>query len=210
MSNCQGLSLHPRPPLRGRQRARRDRASIAWTTPTATASSMTTELIRGSRRRHGRARPARDRARARTAGSTTTTATTPTCKPPIDPASPVNIAYEGELLPHYNDSRGHAAGIMAPGGEIYRSDDDGQDLEARRRRLPQPVRLRLQSRRRALHVRQRHGVGRRPALVSPRPRQSLPARRRVRLAQRLGQVAGVLLRQPARASSTWAGAARRA
>jgi len=45
--------------------------------------------------------------------------------PPIDPASPVNVAYEGELLPHYNDSRGHAAGIMAPGGEIYRSDDDG-------------------------------------------------------------------------------------
>ena len=47
-------------------------------------------------------------------------------KPPIDPASPVNVAYEGELLPHYNDSRGQAAGIMAPGGEIYRSDDDGQ------------------------------------------------------------------------------------
>jgi putative heme-binding domain-containing protein len=47
-------------------------------------------------------------------------------KPPIDPASPVNAAYEGELLPHYNDSSGHAAGIMAPGGEIYRSDDDGK------------------------------------------------------------------------------------
>ncbi len=47
-------------------------------------------------------------------------------RPPIDPASPVNVAYEGELLPHYNDSRGHAAGIMAPGGEIYRSDDGGQ------------------------------------------------------------------------------------
>jgi putative heme-binding domain-containing protein len=47
-------------------------------------------------------------------------------KPPIDPASPVNVAYEGELLAHYNDSRGHAAGIMAPGGEIYRSDDDGK------------------------------------------------------------------------------------
>ncbi len=47
-------------------------------------------------------------------------------KPPIDPASPVNVAYEGELLTHYNDSRGHAAGIMAPGGEIYRSDDEGK------------------------------------------------------------------------------------
>ena len=46
-------------------------------------------------------------------------------KPPIDASSPVNVAYEGELLPHYDDSRGHAAGIMAPGGEIYRSDDEG-------------------------------------------------------------------------------------
>lgn len=45
--------------------------------------------------------------------------------PPIDPASPVNVAYEGELLSHFNDSRGHAAGIMAPGGEILRSDDRG-------------------------------------------------------------------------------------
>ena len=45
---------------------------------------------------------------------------------PIDPASPVNVAYEGELLPHYNDPTGHAAGIMAPGGEILRSDDDGK------------------------------------------------------------------------------------
>ena len=52
-------------------------------------------------------------------------------KPPIDPKSPVNAAfrYEGELLPHYNDARGHAAGIMAPGGEIYRSADDGQTWE---------------------------------------------------------------------------------
>ena len=49
-------------------------------------------------------------------------------KDPIEPASPVNAAfrYEGELLPHYNDGRGHAAGIMAPGGEIYRSTDDGK------------------------------------------------------------------------------------
>lgn len=48
--------------------------------------------------------------------------------PLIDPASPVHASsmYEGELLPHYNDARGHAAGILAPGGEIYRSPDDGK------------------------------------------------------------------------------------
>lgn len=49
-------------------------------------------------------------------------------KDPIDPRSPVNetFNYEGELLPHYPDARGHAATIMAPGGEIYRSTDDGK------------------------------------------------------------------------------------
>ncbi len=46
----------------------------------------------------------------------------------VDPRSPVNepFRYEGELLPHYNDARGHARGVMAPGGEILRSDDDGK------------------------------------------------------------------------------------
>lgn len=47
-------------------------------------------------------------------------------KAPIDPKSAANVAYEGELLPHYNDSRGHATGIMSPCGEIYRSTDDGR------------------------------------------------------------------------------------
>ncbi|MDR3619017.1 MAG: HEAT repeat domain-containing protein [Paludisphaera borealis] len=47
-------------------------------------------------------------------------------KPPIDPASPMNVLYEGELLPHYGDPRGHAVGIKAPGGEISRSDDSGK------------------------------------------------------------------------------------
>ncbi len=47
---------------------------------------------------------------------------------PIDPKSPIDpkIRYEGELLPHYDDARGHAAGIMAPGGEIDRSEDGGK------------------------------------------------------------------------------------
>lgn len=46
-------------------------------------------------------------------------------KPPINLDSPVNVIYEGELLDHFNDPRGHAAGIMAPGGEIMRSADSG-------------------------------------------------------------------------------------
>jgi putative membrane-bound dehydrogenase-like protein len=49
-------------------------------------------------------------------------------KDPVDPRSPVNAAflYEGELLPRYGDPRGHAVKIRAPGGEIYRSDDEGK------------------------------------------------------------------------------------
>ena len=52
-------------------------------------------------------------------------------KADIDPSSPVDATfrYEGELLPHFNDGRGHAAGIMAPGGEIYRSPDDGESWQ---------------------------------------------------------------------------------
>ena len=38
----------------------------------------------------------------------------------------MNVAYEGELVPHFDDPRGHAFGIMAPGGEILRSDDMGK------------------------------------------------------------------------------------
>ncbi|MDB5350395.1 MAG: hypothetical protein JWN86_1642 [Planctomycetota bacterium] len=44
----------------------------------------------------------------------------------VDPKSPSNIAYEGELLPHLPDPRGHANTIKAPCGEILRSDDDGK------------------------------------------------------------------------------------
>ncbi len=44
----------------------------------------------------------------------------------IDPLSPHNVAYEGEVLPHLNDPRGHAVGIKAPAGEILRSVDEGK------------------------------------------------------------------------------------
>lgn len=48
---------------------------------------------------------------------------------PIAADSPAAIAYEGELLGHYDDPRGHAVGIKAPGGEIYRSPDKGKTWE---------------------------------------------------------------------------------
>ncbi len=70
-----------------------------------------------------------------------------------------------------------------------------QGVGADRGRHAEPVRHRLQPRRRAVHLRRRHGVGHRRALVSAHARQPRHQRRRVRLPQRLGQVAGLLHRQ---------------
>ena len=104
---------------------------------------------------------------------------------------------EDVLLPRLNDANGHAANILAPGGCIWRLDADGRNPALVAGRLPQRVRRRLQPQRRAVHLRQRHGVGRGPAVVSAGARQPLSARRRLRLAHRLGQHAGLLHRQPA-------------
>ncbi len=38
----------------------------------------------------------------------------------VDPDSPLNRFYEGQLLPRYADANGHAAGVLAPGGTVAR------------------------------------------------------------------------------------------
>ena len=106
---------------------------------------------------------------------------------------------EDVLLPRLNDANGHAANILAPGGTIWRMDNDGKNMSPGRGRLPQSLRRRVQPRRRAVHLRQRHGMGRGPAVVSAGARLPLPAGRRLRLAHRGGQHAGLLPRQPAAA-----------
>ncbi|MEM8946847.1 MAG: HEAT repeat domain-containing protein [Planctomycetota bacterium] len=46
------------------------------------------------------------------------------------PQSPYRNAYEGDLIkPRYDDPRGHAVGIPAPGGTIFRTDADGSFVE---------------------------------------------------------------------------------
>ena len=42
--------------------------------------------------------------------------------------SPVQKLYEADLLPRYEDPSGHAAGVKAPGGTIWRLDPDGPHL----------------------------------------------------------------------------------
>ena len=125
MQELPGAGVHSRLAVRGRQRSARARASTAWAIPTRMAVFEQCELVRGAAGGMGEHGP-----HAIALGPDGplyyNNGNHAHLKPPIDPASPVNVAYEGELLPHYNDSRGHAAGIMAPGGEILRSDDDGK------------------------------------------------------------------------------------
>src|SRR5262249_40834891 len=49
---------------------------------------------------------------------------------PMGPHSPYATPYEGELIvPRYEDPQGHAAGILAPGGTILRTDINGSFVE---------------------------------------------------------------------------------
>ena len=49
---------------------------------------------------------------------------------PLDPHSPYANPYEGDLVqPRYEDPQGHAAGVMAPGGTILRTDAKGSYVE---------------------------------------------------------------------------------
>lgn len=46
------------------------------------------------------------------------------------PQSPYRNAYEGDLVkPRYDDPRGHAVGIPAPGGTVFRTDTEGSFVE---------------------------------------------------------------------------------
>lgn len=46
---------------------------------------------------------------------------------PLETNSMHQVFYESSLLPRYNDARGHAANVMAPGGQIIRMTLDGRD-----------------------------------------------------------------------------------
>lgn len=45
----------------------------------------------------------------------------------VNPNSPHRDYYEGDLLPKYEDARGHARGKKAPAGIVYRLNQDGSD-----------------------------------------------------------------------------------
>ena len=119
----------------------------------------------------------------------------------IDPASPFAGGRESQFLPVDPGRprlRPQRQDRRARHGAPRRSRDEA--LHDRGRRLPQRLRPRLQSRGRAVHVRQRHGVGHRDAVVSRDPHGARRARRRLRLPQRIRQAAGLGPRQPAAAA----------
>ncbi|MDX1962124.1 MAG: HEAT repeat domain-containing protein [Pirellulales bacterium] len=47
----------------------------------------------------------------------------------VEPGSPYRHFYEGDLLPKYEDPRGHGVGIKAPGGHVLRTDTEASFLE---------------------------------------------------------------------------------
>ena len=48
---------------------------------------------------------------------------------PVSDRSPYKRAYEGNVVPRMEDPRGHAAGVVAPGGTIVRCSIDGTQVE---------------------------------------------------------------------------------
>ncbi len=118
--------------------------------------------------------------------------------PPHIDASRVPRPWDEDLLlPRQWDANGHARGRMAPGGWIAKTDPDGKTWEIVSAGYRNSYDFDLQRRGRAVRLRRRHGVGYRHALVSPDAGRPRHQRQRVRLAERHGQVAGVLPGQPA-------------
>ncbi len=109
-------------------------------------------------------------------------------------SSPHRGYYEGDLVrPRYEDPGGHAAGRQAPGGCIIRTDLEGETVELFAGGLRNVYDLAFNSEGELFVARQRHGIGHWHAVVSPHQRLPCTARRRTGLAQRLGEMARVLV-----------------
>ena len=111
----------------------------------------------------------------------------------IDPASPFAGGRESQFLPALPGRprlRAERQGRRARHGASRRSPRRSASRSLAGA-LPQRLRPRLQPGRRAVHVRQRHGVGHRHAVVPRHPHRARRSRRQLRLSQRLGQAAGL-------------------
>ena len=130
--------------------------------------------------------------------STSSAAISWTCPTDVLPTSPHRNYADDLVLPRAEDGNGFGAGRKPPGGFVVAHGPGWQPLRARRERRAQYLLRRLQSRRRAVRLRQRHGVGLGHAVVSAGARLPCDQRRGPRLPRGREQVARILPRQPAR------------
>jgi len=100
-------------------------------------------------------------------------------KPPegLSPDSPHRNWAEDQLLPRAPDGNGFATGIMAPGGWVARTDAEGKEWGDLLRGFRNAYDLAFNLRRRAVHLRRRHGVGRSLRPGTDDARQPLHQRR---------------------------------
>ena len=146
-----GTALRVRQPVRHGQPRQRRAACTACATPTATTSSTRSSCSRSS------TAPA-STARTRSASGPTASSTS---SPATSRRSPTGSTRrlaahrnwaEDLLLPRNPDGGGHDPHVMAPGGWVARTDQDGKNWELLLRRPAQHLRHRLQRRRRAVHA----------------------------------------------------------
>ena len=83
----------------------------------------------------------------------------------VSPNSPLRNYADDRIIPLLGPQTGRLGQEKAPGGFIARTTFDGKDYQLVRGRPAQRAALRLECRRRDLHVRQRHGAGVRRAVV---------------------------------------------
>ena len=127
----------------------------------------------------------------------------------VESSSPYHHYYEGDLLqPRYEDASGHAVGIKAPGGSILRTDTGGTAVELVAGGLQNPYDLAFNRDGELFTADSDMEWDLGMPWYRPTRRQPRRAGGRVRLAQRLGQMARLLLRQPAARWSKWAAARR--
>ena len=128
-------------------------------------------------RRHGRARSARAGARPRRPDLHDDRQPRLRRRRRCAKTSPHHHYYDGELFtPKYEDANGHAAGIKAPGGTVVRTDTNGSFIELFVGGFRNAYDHAFNRDGELFTYDSRHGMGRRPALVSSDARESPDSR----------------------------------
>ncbi len=130
-------------------------------------------------------------------------------KKEFSPTSPYRNYHEGDLIqPRYEDPAGHGTGVKAPGGMVLRTDLDGSVVEVFAGGLRNAYDMCFNEQGELFTVDSDKESDDGSALVSSHAAAAPCARRRIRLAQRLGHLARLLPRLLCQGSSRSAAARR--